>query len=54
MDIDGTKSYGRRYDEQFKKDAVEHWVKNRKSVKEVSEAMGVSETTLWQPFKNFF
>ena len=53
MDTDGTKSYAKRYDEPFKKDTVEHWVKNRKSVKEVSEAMGVSEITLYKWRKNY-
>ena len=48
MDTDGTKSYVKRYDEPFKKDTVEHWVKNRKSVKEISEGMGVSEITLYK------
>ena len=48
MDTKETKSYGKRYDEQFKKDAVDHWIKNKKSVREVSESLGVSETTLYK------
>ena len=47
MDIDGTKSYAKRYDEPFKKDTVEYWLKNRKSVKEVSEAMGGYQKLLY-------
>ena len=53
MDTDGTKSYAKRYDEPFKKDTVEHWLKNRKSVKEVSEAMVVSKITLYKWRKKY-
>ena len=53
MDIKDKKPYGTRYDEQFKKDTVDHWISNKKSASEVSEAFGVSETTLYKWRKKY-
>ena len=47
------KVYGKRYDEPFKKDTVEHWISSKKSVTQISDAFGVSETTLYKWRKKY-
>jgi transposase-like protein len=37
---------GKRYDKQFKTDAVRHWIKSGKSVEEVAASLGISTWSL--------
>ncbi len=48
METNTIKASAKRYDEQFKKDTVDYWIKNKLLAKEVSEAFEVSETTLYK------
>ena len=47
------KASSKRYDEQFKKDTVDYWIKNKKSAREVCEAFEVSEATLYKWRKQY-
>ncbi len=46
METNTIKASAKRYDEQFKKDTLDYWIKNKLLAKEVSEAFELSETTL--------
>lgn len=48
-----SKTSGKRYDEQFKKDTVAYWLKNKKTAKEVSAAFEVSEAALYDWRKRY-
>ena len=48
-----TKASGKRYNEQFKKDTVDYWIKNKKAVKEVCAAFEVSEAALYKWRKKY-
>lgn len=37
---------GKHYDEEFKRKAVDHWIKSRKSALQAARDMGVSDTSL--------
>ena len=53
MEEKNKSSRSRRYDEQFKKDTVEHWLSSKKKASEIAEAFDVSETTLYKQRKRY-
>lgn len=40
------KKYGVRHTEEFKRDAVDHWIHSRKSARQVARDLGIAESTL--------